>query len=370
MSDAATPRDVLLLTAPAPHGGLETVVATLAAGLARAGHSVTVIQLLTPGAPLASALSELSHSNIRHLHFIRAARDYSGACADVRALLDAQPSAVLHAHGARADLIAALTSRKRRRFVSTVHGFVTNSVKQRLARIAHLLVLRRASRVVAVSGLLDRQLSRTVGRKRVVFIPNAPPINTLLPRSEARAALGVPSDARVIGWVGRASREKGLDVFVEAMALLNDREAVAVVIGDGPELNVASAKAEACGLTHRIRWLGAQSNAARLFAGLDLLVLSSRTEGTPMTVLEAIDARVPVVATAVGGVPDLLGNDAGWLVPSESPARLAVAIDEALRDRDGATRRADRAAQSLDARHGLSMWIAAHVQLYEESSVT
>ncbi len=126
------------------------------------------------------------------------------------------------------------------------------------------------------------------------------------------------------------------------------------------------AEAQAAGVSDRIAWLGAVPDAAALFSGLDVLVVSSRTEGTPMNVLEAIDAAVPVVATAVGGIPDLIDDGAGWLVPSESPSALAAALDAALGDLSAARARADQALARVRSRG--TDWIAAHHSLYRQLS--
>ena len=361
---------VILLTAPARIGGLESVVASLAMGLATSGRSVVLVQLMLPAAESPLAFAALEHVGLEQVQLRRTSRDYAGARADVRALLEKHAGATLHSHGARADLVAMLACVDGRGFVSTVHGFVTNTVKQRIARMLHLLTLRRATRVVAVSSPLARQLAASVGAGRVKEIPNAVPPTDLLERIAARELLRVPETSTVLGWVGRASLEKGLDVFLEAFARIADRDAVAVIIGDGPERTRVSAQAEQLGVAARVRWIGQVPDAGRFFPAFDVLVLSSRTEGTPMTVLEAVRAGVPVVATAVGGVPDIIGDGAGWLVPPESPSALADAINHALADREERDRRTAVATDRARARFGFDAWIAAHNALYDELPVS
>jgi glycosyltransferase involved in cell wall biosynthesis len=116
----------------------------------------------------------------------------------------------------------------------------------------------------------------------------------------------------------------------------------------------------------RVHWAGARPAAGRLFAAFDAFVLSSRTEGTPMVLFEAIDAGVPVIATAVGGVPDVVGSEHAWLVPSEDPSALARAMVEALTDRATAARRSDEARRRLRDRFGLEPWLDAYDRIYRE----
>lgn len=365
------PLHVVLLTAPAPMGGLETVVANLAAGLADAGVHVTLVQLITPGSSTSGALNAVQSSRLTHVTLVHAARAYREVRDDIIALLPARASTVLHSHGKRADLIGALVARKARMpHVSTVHGFITNSAKQRVARRVHEFVLRRVDRVIAVSRQLEAELQRSIGMTRVRLIPNAPPRIVRKDRTAARALLGASEGGErhaLVGWVGRISREKGLDVFIRAIPLMHDRDAGIVVLGDGAERASLMAEAQAAGIAGRLTWLGAVPDAASLFSGLDVLVVSSRTEGTPMNVLEAIDAAVPVVATAVGGIPDLIDEGAGWLVPSESSPALAAALDEALGDLTAARARAEMALARVRARS--TDWIGAHHSLYRQLSV-
>lgn len=360
---------VILLTAPAAMGGLESVVASLAVGLADAGRQILLVQLLTPGSNPAVAFDAITHSNVTAVRLTHRARDYVGVVRDVRRLMKTYPAAIVHSHGARADLIAALAQGTRRRFLSTVHGFVKNSAKQRLTIRLHLLVLRRADRVIAVSRLLSAELARFVRDNRVVTIPNSPPRTAFENRTAARAALGIAADLRAVGWVGRASQEKGLDVFIECIAHVDDPKLIAVVIGDGPSLLSAKERAKALGLAHKFQWMGQLPEAARFFKAFDVLVLSSRTEGTPMTALEAIDAEVPVVATAVGGVPDLLSDGSGWLVPSERPRELARALQSALHDPVEVATRVARATARLLQSGSRAEWIATHERVYDQLTV-
>jgi glycosyltransferase involved in cell wall biosynthesis len=122
------------------------------------------------------------------------------------------------------------------------------------------------------------------------------------------------------------------------------------------------------GLGDRVRFHGAIPEAARFLSAFDLFVLSSRSEGTPMVVLEAFGSATPVVATAVGGVPDLLENGkAGWLVPPEDPGRLGAVIGEALTGKAMRRAMAERGRGRLHGELGMDAWIRSHLDVYRSA---
>ncbi|MEO8138310.1 MAG: glycosyltransferase, partial [Gemmatimonadota bacterium] len=203
--------------------------------------------------------------------------------------------------------------------------------------------------------------------ERVALIPNAwAPLLPPLTRAEARVALGLPADAPVLGWVGRLSPEKGADLFLAALARLQRPGVLAAIIGDGRLRPSLEAQARTLGISDRVRWLGLVPDAGRLTAAFDSFVLSSRTEGTPIALLEAMASGTPVVATAVGGVPDILvGDREAILVPSEDPAALAAALAAVLDDRAAAARRAGAARTRLERDYALGPWLERHRTLYQ-----
>jgi glycosyltransferase involved in cell wall biosynthesis len=219
---------------------------------------------------------------------------------------------------------------------------------------------------VAVSRPLSARLRDAgVAPDRVHVIQNAwtrqgPP----LARAEARAALGLAGTGFVAGWVGRLSHEKAPDVWLEAFARLRDPELGTCYVGDGPLRPDLELRAREPDLAGRVRFAGEMADAARLLPAFDALVLSSRTEGTPMVLLEALDAGVPVIATAVGGVPDLLSDTEGWLVPAEDPVALAAALESVRARPDEARARAESARSRIARDPAYPLWIDAHRNLY------
>jgi glycosyltransferase involved in cell wall biosynthesis len=230
--------------------------------------------------------------------------------------------------------------------------------------------LRNFDAVAAVSRPLGDELVRSgVPSERVHVVPNAwSRIGASLHRVTARQQLGLDHDAFIVGWVGRMSHEKGLDVFIDALASLNDVPIWACAIGDGPERSPQQRRAELSGTRERIRWTGLVREAGSYFRAFDALVLSSRTEGVPMVILEAMATQVPLVVTAVGGIPDVLSAREALLVPSERPDLLASAIRYTFQDRAGAVDRAAAAAVRVEREFAEGPWLDQYEAVYAAAS--
>jgi glycosyltransferase involved in cell wall biosynthesis len=176
----------------------------------------------------------------------------------------------------------------------------------------------------------------------------------------------VPEGVFHVGWVGRLGREKGADVLLDALALAPDLPLVASIVGAGREEAALRAQAEALGVADRVRWHGLIGEAGPLFSAFDAFVLSSRTEGTPIALFEAMEAGVPVVATAVGGVPDVVSPAEALLVPPEDPARLAEALRAVRGDPAAAAARARAAATRLREVFGADPWLDRYEEIYRQ----
>jgi glycosyltransferase involved in cell wall biosynthesis len=137
-------------------------------------------------------------------------------------------------------------------------------------------------------------------------------------------------------------------------------------VGEGRLRSELEAQSEELGLADRVHWHGAIENAASLFSAFDLLLLSSRTEGTPMVLFEAMAAGVPIIATRVGGVPDVVTDSEALLTPAEDPMAIARALDESFAAPGEAQARAGRARARLRTRYASEPWVEAHLNLYRE----
>jgi glycosyltransferase involved in cell wall biosynthesis len=315
-------------------GGGERVALDLAGGQAAAGHQVTVVSLEEPpDGPLAGAFSERGVA-VERL-WKRPGFDAT-LVLRLAALFRRRAAGVIHLHnrlpmiyGAPAGRLAGAV------VVLTRHGAGASATKE-------AWLLRGAARLlhayVAVSpeiGDLERERGYCPPAK-ISVIENGIQLDRFDRASErrraARESLGIPADAWVVGSVGRFAPEKNYPFLVRAAAPLLGPGARLVIVGDGPEMPAIRREVDARGVAPFVCLPGMRSDVADLMAALDVFVMSSKTEGLPLAALEAMATGLPVVATAVGGLPNLIiEGDNGFLVPSDDDAALTARLT-ALRD--------------------------------------
>ncbi len=358
---------ILHLVAPGAFGGLERVVQLLGSGLRASGHEVHVAGIV-PEATVAEAFfAPLSAAGVQTHPVVVSNRAYGRERAAVAALCRRLHPDAVHTHGYRPDVLDAGVARQCGiPIVTTVHGFTGGSWRNRLYQYVQRRAFRQFDAVVAVSRPLgDRLVRAGVRRSRIHTLPNAwRRSGPVLDRDGARRTLGIPRQDFVVGWVGRLSHEKGPDVLLEALARLNGAPLTVSIIGDGVERRPLQARAGALGIADRIRWHGVVPDAEQVFPAFDVLVLSSRTEGTPVVLFEAMAAGIPIVATAVGGVPDVVSPEEAVLVGSENPAALAAGVREVYEFPAAAVQRARAARLRLEREFGVGPWLERYVDIY------
>ena len=368
MTAAAAPAAlrVLQVLAPAPAGGAEAVVLALGAGLRARGHAVMLAALVGPGGDAHPIPAQARALGLEVETLTHPTRAYLSERRALLALMQRWRPSAVHTHGYRADVVAGLAARAAGvAQVTTAHGFIGGDWRGRLYEWLQLQTARRAAAAVAVSTpIVERYRRAGVPASRIHLLRNAWSGREPLPRDEARRALGVDAAEPLVGWIGRVSHEKGADVLIEALARMSAARPLVAFVGDGPERESLAARAAALGLTDRLYWLGLVPDAGLLASAFDVFVLSSRTEGTPIALLEAMAARLPIVATAVGGVPDVVSKDEAWLVPSGDPAALAAALDAALADPALARARGEAARRRVERDFHPDAWLGAHEALY------
>jgi glycosyltransferase involved in cell wall biosynthesis len=361
-------RRILHVLAPASYGGLERVVECLALGQRARGHDVHVAALVDPKVAEPPLLPALREGGVQVVSLALASRAYAGALQQLLGTCRALGPYVLHSHGYVTDVLAAVgKGRIAAPVVSSVHGFTGGDWKNRLYEWMQCRAYRRFEGVLAVSEKLAHDLvDRGVPARRLHVVPNAfPGMVAAHTKDGARRALGIPTDAFCIGWVGRVSREKGLDVLIDALPDLAGLPWQLTVVGDGLERDRLEKQAEESGFGPRVSWRGAVPQAYDLIPAFDVLVLSSRTEGTPMVLLEAMSLSVPVVATAVGGIPGVVSPAEALLVAPEDPAALATAIRSIHDHQTEARERALRARVRLETKFAMAGWLDRHDEVYD-----
>jgi glycosyltransferase involved in cell wall biosynthesis len=289
--------------------------------------------------------------------------------ATLRQLVRQTQADVVHAHGYKADVYTYLALRSTQTpLVSTCHTWYDNDLMVRLYGILDRWTLQRFDGVVAVSPEVQRRLLKAhVRRDRIRLIQNG--IN-LAPFSAAKRfrELGHDQDAPLrIGLVGRLSREKGVDIFLRAAAeLVRQRPATRFSIaGDGPDRATLEQLIVQLGLGPSAFLLGRTDDMPGFYSSIDVLASASRQEGLPIALLEGMASGLPIVATSVGAVPQLVRDgETGLLVETENPAALASAMlrvvdDPLLRQSLG-----DHARRLIADEFSADRMAAEYVELY------
>lgn len=221
--------------------------------------------------------------------------------------------------------------------VHTVHNLAGHETRG-IKRLAQRLAYRLGVTPVAISHAVRRSLRAVYGLREAHLVPNGIALESVQPedgaRERTRAALELPADAVAFACFARLAPQKNHAGLLDAFALgpARDPRAHLLLCGDGPLRESLESRARALGLT-RVRFLGERHDVASLLAAADVAVLASHWEGSPLAVMEAMAAGKPVVATAVGGVPELVHDGrTALLVPPRQPRALAQALRHLLDD--------------------------------------
>lgn len=361
------PLSIMHILAPADVGGLERVVQMLSIAQKRRGHAVRVVASISPGTNCMPFIQPMREAGVRVEVLTVGAKHYLAERSLVAGLLRREHTHIVHTHGFRPDVLHFGVARAAGvAVVSTLHGSERLPGITRLYEWLQERTVRRFDAVIAVSRPLgERLIDIGIPPDRLHTVPNGwSRVCQPVDRESARGALGLEGDGPVIGWVGRLVPAKGCDIFLDALARLEGTDVRAVVIGDGPLRAALEQRAGSLNLLGRVKFLGNRQDASRFFTAFDLFVLSSRTEGTPIVLFEAMSAGVPIVATTVGGVPDVLTEAIGVLVPPLSPRALADGIRATLAAPAEAIRRGLIATEHLLQEYGEEKWLERHDQIY------
>jgi glycosyltransferase involved in cell wall biosynthesis len=299
--------------------------------------------------------------------------------AAARRLTAAVQPDIVQTHSVKSHLLVWLAAlAPRHPWIAFHHGYTRPDLKMAIYNQFDRVSLRHADRVVTPTRAFRGELeARGVPAHRIAVLHNAVDVEDddvpLAPaeRERLRASFGVAGDEYVVACVGRLSREKGHRDLIEALAILRARHparAVRLLIaGDGPERSTLLARAERAGVAGAIGWLGYVPCARRLYAAADAAVLPSHSEGSPNALLEAAARRLPIVATAVGGVPEILVHGvSGLLVPPHRPDALASALRDLLEDPERASEIGRQARAAVEARHDPVQRACALMTLYDQ----
>jgi glycosyltransferase involved in cell wall biosynthesis len=350
-------------------GGTERLVLDIARGLASHGLEPAVCCLDSPGAWAA----DLERDGIPVESLARRPGFRPGVSVGIARIARERRIDVLHCHQYTPYVYGCLAKllRPSLRLVFTEHGRLSDappSAKRRLvnpwlARVpgARFAVCEELKRYLVAEGFPENRLGVIYNG---IDLGSAPGPDD---RRAARERLGLDDTRLVVGTVARLDPVKDHATLLDAFARIRGHvpDAALVLIGDGPERTALEARAAAAGIADAVSFLGTRSDVRRLLPGLDLFVNSSRTEGVSLTIVEAMAAGLPVVATRVGGTPEVVADGrTGLLVPPADPETMAAAAAALAADPERARRLGVAARALAEERFAFDRMLDRYVSAY------
>ncbi|ACB85948.1 glycosyltransferase [Natranaerobius thermophilus] len=316
----------------------------------------------------------------------------------IRYLAERKPD-ILHTHGVRANFIGRLTykfmlSDLKPVMFTTVHSSIyhdyTNSWKRFIYPFMEKSLRAVVHRFIAVSdGLYQELLQDGIEEDRLALVPNgiytekfSPDTNSDSDPTTLKEELGIPEEATVILTVGRLVPVKGQDYLLEAfkdlLEDLTEEEDIGtysqeklpylVIVGDGPLGDSLSSKAKSLGIEEKVIFTGFRRDIPAFFQMADIFTLPSLMEGMPIILLEAMAARLPLVASRVGGVSEVVNEgETGLMVPSKDPKTLAEALKRLWQSPDLCRKLGGQAGERVERDHHFSRVVTETLKLYQKT---
>jgi glycosyltransferase involved in cell wall biosynthesis len=286
----------------------------------------------------------------------------------LHARLARESHAIVHSHGYKPDILLAMLGVPRRlACFATCHSWYKETVKLEMLEYLDKRAVRRFDQVVAVSDEIYDELRATgTPAERLSKIYNG----ISVPRHDAeiqvsiRSEWNVAPDEKLIVQIGRLAKSKRNAMLLKAVARLPwDVKVKVAFVGDGEEREALVALARSVGLENRVIFAGYRRDAVAVMAAADVLVITSDKEGLPIVVLEAMAVGCPIVATAVGAIPQVLGPESAWIVDDD--AALDIALHEVLGESSAADTRAEKAKSVFVRHHSRDVMGRQYLDLYE-----
>ena len=281
---------------------------------------------------------------------------------------------LIHTHGYLADLLGILVSKiSNVPIISTCHGFIYEGITLSFYNKLDCFALKYIDRIISVSEPLKLDLVKSgIKKDKIVVIKNTPDFSqcnddTSGIRNHLRNSIKVTSNDILIGYIGRLSAEKGLTFLLNSIKLLdnNQQQIKLVVIGEGPQKNELMVLSDRNRLSSNVIFTGFQKNIDEWLKAIDIFVLPSLTEGSPMVLLEAMAHGVPCIASDVGGIPQIIEHNVnGMLVPPSKPDELAWAINALNKNSILRDKISNNAKNKIAQDYNIKEWANAIQRIY------
>lgn len=341
-------------------GGAETMCETLTYELKKSGHEVCVVCLLPERTPISQRMED---AGVRILYLDKKLGLDLSMIPKLTKLMSAEQPDVVHTH-LNVIKYAALAAKlaKIPVAVHTVHNVAEEEAEGRVQKITNRFYFRSGWSVpVALSPKVQQSIVNVYGMdaEKIPVIYNGIDLSRCLVKESYE------TDSPRLIHIGRFNEQKNHEGLLKAFAIIQKQipDCTLDLIGDGELRQAVEAQARELGLSGSVRFLGSQSNVYPYLKDADVFLLPSKYEGMPMTIIEAMGTGLPIVATAVGGVPDMLKQEESGLLTDCDPDAVAEAVirllwDAQLRERLG--RNAGQESVKFSAEHMAACYSAVY----------
>lgn len=378
------PIRVAYVLTPVTFGGAEKVNLNFLSNVDRKQIDLHVIALVRPWEKPPLLVEEIERLGISYSTLPVAARPRPGndpiqilkVIWALYSMLRQQRFDLLHTHGYFADICGIPIARLLRLpALSTCHGFIDTDRKLQLYNRMDLWALKLCSRVIAVSDELRNGLEKLgIDEDKIRVIANAVPVPPLATQNDKghrsfRQQHGNSQEEFVFVYIGRLSEEKGLLYLLEAFSELIKSDVCArlVLIGDGPQRKMLERRVVELDIERQVSLTGFQKQISPWLASADCFVLPSLTEGTPMALLEAMAAGIPIVATGVGGVPDVITDGVnGLLVPCADVGTLRNSMSRIIDHPELREKYSFEARKTVESHYSVQPWCEKILLIYRD----
>jgi glycosyltransferase involved in cell wall biosynthesis len=269
---------------------------------------------------------------------------------------------IVHSHDYKALLHLSFFRSEIPALLATYHGATSHTVAVQIYEFVERILFQSTDCVVAVSdGARATLESRGPFRSRIAVVPNF--VSCTRPKQKT-PRIRKPGEFQLL-FLGRLSYEKGLDVLLRAIEVSAALPIVLDVVGDGPERASLEAMAQSLKIAHKVKFHGFERNVMKHLSNADILVMPSRTEAMPMALMEAATLGIPIVASSVGGIPEIITHlENGVLVDPADACALSDAIETVTADMPAFKKRSAKAAKIISKRFSAEGWVRGAVDAY------
>jgi glycosyltransferase involved in cell wall biosynthesis len=288
---------------------------------------------------------------------------------------------LLHLHGYKGNILFGFIPKKFRKIpvITTLHGY-TSTIKFNKMKVYEWLDQKSLSfldAVVFVSNAMKiHPKLKNLNNKNIYVIPNGIPmsdnkvtkVNDIKNQTSDKKIKGFCSQGFTIGSIGRLSTEKGYQYLIKAVSLLEKRgiNTRLILVGEGHEREFLEKLTVQSGLEGKILFTGYMDDAKNYIPFFNIYIIASLTEGLPITLLEAMQAKIPIIATKVGGIPEVLSNgQAGILIDSCSPDAIVQAVIKLYNDKELSKQLTNKAHRRVNEDFSSKRMAAKYLDVYE-----